>query len=157
MDLVDVRYLVASTRYEVTKVIRSILRYHFEDAFQSRVKIHAMIQRLDHIAVKVRATIQTLLKIGSQSPHRQPGGKYPHSYSVGQNEKATSFDRIWRASADETDPEATGFASWSAMLLHLMIHKAFCVLYHPLIKDSAIELAVPIRTEYEIESDVSSR
>src|SRR5690348_14499170 len=37
---VDVRYLVASNRYDVTKKMRVVLRLHFEDALQSTEQVH---------------------------------------------------------------------------------------------------------------------
>lgn len=58
-----------------------------------------------------------------------------------------SFDRVWRL-GNGHDQEVLNFCAWSAILLHLMVHKAFCVLYHALFRDPDMVSNPQIRTRF---------
>jgi hypothetical protein len=136
---VDLRYLVAFQRYEITKEIRSVLIGHFEDHFQSLEHVNDMARRLKSLAEKTGTTTETLLRSrgSSVSGHSQadPGGV------------SDAFDRVWRVRPDAGDLEVANFAAWAAPLLHLMVHKAYCVLYHPLFRDPNMGAYESIRSK----------
>ena len=142
------RYLVAAKRYEATKEIRSILRYHFEDAFQSPEQVHDVAKQLEEVAKQIDATVQVLLTTDSSMSH-QPSAASPNvTHAEASITEPKAFDRRWKLEFDESDLEAANFASWSSILLHLMVHKAFCVLYHPLFKDPTMASSEAIRTRF---------
>ena len=142
------RYLVAAKRYEATKEIRSILRYHFEDAFQSPEQVHDVARQLGEVARQIDATAQVLLTTDSSTPH-QPSAASPNGTRVeGSITEPKAFDRRWKLESSEDDLEVANFSSWSSILLHLMVHKAFCVLYHPLFKDVTMASSEAIRTRF---------
>jgi hypothetical protein len=143
-----VRYLVAAKRYEATKEIRSILRYHFEDAFQSPEQVHDVAEQLGEVAKQINATVQVLLTTDSSTSH-QPLATSPNvARAEGSITEPKAFDRRWQLESDENDLEVVNFSSWSSLLLHLMVHKAFCVLYHPLFKDATMASSEAIRTRF---------
>jgi hypothetical protein len=54
----------------------------------------------------------------------------------GSYPRAGGFGRVWKLELHTDDKEVEEFASWSALLLHMMIHKAFCIFYHPLFRNA---------------------
>lgn len=51
----------------------------------------------------------------------------------------------WRFSSDKQHHHVGVFCSFAVMLLHLMIHKVYCVLYYPFIRRG---MALSARTRY---------
>jgi hypothetical protein len=141
-----VRYLVASKRYEVTKEIRGILRSHFEDAFKSPEQVHDAAKELRKIAEHISATVEVLLETSASSSGLSSAVSRTGTCSEGSSTPSNTFDRIWKIKPDGNDQEVFNFCSWSTMLLHLMVHKAFCVLYHPLFRDPAMISDSRLRT-----------
>ncbi|KIW31647.1 hypothetical protein, variant 1 [Cladophialophora immunda] len=141
---VDVRYLVASRRYEITREIRRVLVLHFEDAFQSPEVVADCAGRLRMIADRTSATVDTLLKARATAEAKVARSSTPRA--VEQASSMLDFDRVWTLRPDPSDKEAVDFTAWSALLLHLMVHKAYCVLYHPLFRDPAMLADENIRT-----------
>jgi hypothetical protein len=147
--VVDVRYLVASKRYEATKEMRTILRLHFEDAFQSPGHVEDVAKRLKTVKDQINATIELLLPQTNTPPACQPSADTSGGARAEDlNKTPRSFDRIWKLEPDRSDQEVINFCSWSAILLHLMVHKAFCVLYHPLFRDPVMASNTSIRTRF---------
>jgi len=145
-----VRFLVAARRYEATKEIRRILRYHFEDAFQSPEQVHEAAKHLGEVAKQINATAQLLLATDSTTSH-QPSAASPNvTRAKASTTEPKAFDHRWRLDSDENDLEVVNFSSWASVLLHLMVHKAFCVLYHPLFKDTTMSSSVAIRTKFSL-------
>ncbi|KAK5206792.1 hypothetical protein LTR07_010053 [Exophiala xenobiotica] len=140
---VDIRYIVASRRYEITKEIRVVLKCHFEDHFSSPDHVNEVAKRLDAVAEGVNSTIETLLKVRSSRPRIT---ERSHRSRAGQNPAAPMFERVWSLQPDPGDQEVIDFSSWAALLLHLMVHKAYCVLYRPLFKDQSISSHEMIRS-----------
>ncbi|KAK4948637.1 hypothetical protein LTR10_012641 [Elasticomyces elasticus] len=127
---VDIRYMVASQRYEVTKEIRNILKCHFEDHFQSLEHVNDVARRLRDVAERARATTETLLNARSS---------YAATSAVAdQTAAARHFARVWKLRPDVKDTEVGDFLAWAALLVHLMVHKAYCVLYRPLFRDPSL-------------------
>ncbi len=138
---VDMRYLVASARYAITKEMRTILVLHFEDAFQSLDVVEKSASRLRTVATSTSAAIGTLLNVSetvdaTASTVSQPGDQIH-----------LDFDRAWTLRPNIQDVQIINFAAWSALLLHLMVHKAYCVLYHPLFRDPVIVADENIRAK----------
>ncbi|OAP61017.1 hypothetical protein AYL99_06021 [Fonsecaea erecta] len=142
---VDVRYLVASRRYEITREIRRVLVLHFEDAFQSLDVVADCAGRLRMIADRTSATVDTLLKARASAETKSSISTTPRPADQGPA-VMLDFDRVWTLRPDPSDKEVVDFTAWSALLLHLMVHKAYCVLYHPLFRDPAMVADENIRT-----------
>ncbi|KAK5231693.1 hypothetical protein LTR72_000877 [Exophiala xenobiotica] len=134
---------VASRRYEITKEIRVILKCHFEDHFSSPDHVNEVAERLDAVAEGVNSTIETLLKVRSSRPRIT---ERSHRSRAGQSPAAQMFERVWSLRPDPDDQEVINFSAWAALLLHLMVHKAYCVLYRPLFKDQSISSHETIRS-----------
>ncbi|KAI1625852.1 hypothetical protein EDD37DRAFT_319687 [Exophiala viscosa] len=127
---VDIRYKVASQRYEITKEIRNILKCHFEDHFQSLDHVNDVARELRAVADRARISTETLLNARS-------------SYSALSAIEARPimtrpFARVWKLRPDANDAEVGDFLAWAALLVHLMVHKAYCVLYRPLFRDPSL-------------------
>jgi hypothetical protein len=43
------------------------------------------------------------------------------------------------------DKEVRGFASWSALLLHMITHKAYYILYRPLFRNATNATEIPVK------------
>ena len=56
-----------------------------------------------------------------------------------------ALEQLWAVDAEIKHPAVAGFRSWAAILLHLLLHKAFLVLYHPLYRNADADL----RARYE--------
>jgi hypothetical protein len=131
----DVRYLVAVKRYEVTKEIRLILRSHFEDAFDTSNKLSETLLKLGKITKEVNHVTELLLDLSSS----------PEVCSNDPRAEVGGFGRPWKLEVGTENKEVRDFASWSALLLHMMIHKAYCILYHPLFRNGTSIIGVPVR------------
>ncbi|ETI21830.1 hypothetical protein G647_05899 [Cladophialophora carrionii CBS 160.54] len=137
---VDIRYLVASHRYAISKEMREILVLHFEDSFQTLEAVEECANRLQRIATRTSAAVETLLTVmtstdSAASTVPQTGG--PMHPNIGQT---------WTLRPSPNDKDIVNFAAWAALLLHLMVHKAYCVLYHPLFRDPAMVAHDNVRT-----------
>ncbi|EXJ71409.1 uncharacterized protein A1O5_05216 [Cladophialophora psammophila CBS 110553] len=141
---VDIRYLVASRRYEITREIRRVLVLHFEDAFQSIEVVADCAARLRMIADRTSATVDTLLKARATAEARAARSTTPRPAEHAP--PMLGFDRVWTLRPEPSDREVVDFTAWSALLLHLMVHKAYCVLYHPLFRDPAMVADENVRT-----------
>ena len=139
------RYLVASKRYECTKAIRGILRSHFEDAFTTPEQVYEVAKELKNIAEHISVTVEVLLETHT-SPTELPSASARALSGPKTPEKP--FNRVWKIESDSNDMEAAKFRSWAALLLHLMVHKAYNVLYHPLFRDPAMICDTQLRTRY---------
>ena len=138
--LVDMRFLVAAQRYEITKEIRGILRFHFEDYFDSTESVNEVARHLEETEEHAIAITDMLLKCRAESERRRPQAQ--HNNVDNETESFENFNRVWNVLPNSNDQRVMDFAAWSALLLHMMVHKAYCVLYVPLFKD-------PSMIEYE--------
>ena len=116
---VDIRYLVASQRFAVTRAIRNVLRNHFEDSFQSPEQVRHIEQQLEKVSEKIREVTRSLLGRKEQAIQ---GSDRPSTVSK-------PFDSVWKLRPDRDDKEVLDFTAWSVFLLHMMVHKAYCALY----------------------------
>lgn len=88
------------------------------------------------------AAVETLLGASVSEPTN------PRATSQGSNRQADTFERVWTANPEKNDSVVRDFCSWSALLLHLMVHKAFCVLYNPLVRDPTMISDARLRTRF---------
>ncbi|KAL9609995.1 MAG: hypothetical protein Q9167_005268 [Letrouitia subvulpina] len=142
---IDVRYFVASKRYDVTKRIRGIIRSHFEDAFKSPEQVRDVAKELQEMTVHINTTVERLLERGSPSSANTVPSSKNEVGSIRSSTLSPKFDRVWKIDSEATDREVAGYCSWSALLLHLMVHKAFGVLYHPIFRDPVMTSDVQLR------------
>lgn len=133
----DVRYIVAAKRYETTKEIREILRLHLEDAFDSQEHIDETVTKLNRLGQRISQSCNDLLTICARC-------SLPNASS--ENGAGAAFGRIWKLEPGGVcDREVMNFTFWSVILLHMMVHKAYCTLYHPIFSRSDVNEAIRIR------------
>jgi hypothetical protein len=144
-DLSDIRYLVAHTRYESTQLIRTVLLKHFEDVFTTSEAVLESAKAIEALAEKVGEAVQQVLQVGSNLPRAQLQDIYQDANLAEPAKSGLHMGSIWRLSKEEDRPYVVGFAIWAASLMHLMLHKAYCVLYFPLAKDQQSALGAEIR------------
>ena len=119
--------------------MRGILRSHFEDQFKVPEQVHEIAKELKSMAEQNRGTVEMLAEARALSSK----GRFE-----GSNAPTITFDKIWKVKPDENDLEVRGFCSWSALLLHLMVHKAFGVLFNPLFRDPVMISDGILRTRF---------
>lgn len=151
----DVRYLVATRRYEVSKKMRHVLRLHFEHALRSAEQVHEVAEQLKTVADQVSETIQVLLTQSGPSESLRRANSSGSQLDM-SNRESKSFDNIWKL-GDGDNQEMLDFCAWSAILLHLMTHKLFCVLYHALFRDPNMVSNTQLRTRFNLLIPFSSR
>ena len=108
-------------------------------------QVHVIAKQLKTVADQVSATTEILLGQTTSSSTRRVSST---SNTKRSNTAPNSFNNIWRLEPDGSDPDMLSFRSWSAVLLHLMIHKASCVLYYPLFQDPAIVISTLVRIRF---------
>jgi hypothetical protein len=121
--------------------MREILVLHFEDAFQTLDAVEECANRLRIIATRTSATVETLLKVGARTD--SAASAIPQA----GEQSHPDFGRVWSLRPNPNDRDIVNFSAWSALLLHLMVHKAYCVLYHPLFRDPAMVAHDNVRTK----------
>lgn len=141
----DIRYLVARMRYESTQLIRSVLLGHFEDRFTSLEAVSDTARAIDDLGSNVREAVDRVLKVGSKLSRSQLMVIYQEENTTDPKGAGLNLDDRWPVSTDEERPYVVCFAVWAASLMHLMLHKAYCVLYFPLAKDRQSSLGSDIR------------
>lgn len=133
----DVRYIVAANRYETTKEIRGILRLHFEEAYDSQERIDETVTRLNRLAQQISQACSDLLGMCMRC-------SLPNAPFTERSD--TTFSRVWKLTPGSMcDREVMNFSFWSVILLHMMVQKAFCTLYHPLFARTDVHESVRIR------------
>ncbi|OAL47427.1 hypothetical protein IQ07DRAFT_646375 [Pyrenochaeta sp. DS3sAY3a] len=144
IGMFDVRYLVATKRYTVSSEIRRILRLHFEDGLQTIEQVNEAAAKLQIVAQEVGETVHLLIAHARVLNPRGPTTSTTESHDNTPRRGVTPFDNAW--SFDNGDSEVHNFCAWAAILIHLMVHKAFCVLYHALFRDPEMVSDMHIRT-----------
>ena len=117
----DLRLMVALDRYTITSVLRRILRRQFDTAPLTKADIASLKDEVDTLDSNVRARVAQLRDICER-----------------QGVDDTQVDHL----------DNTVFVGWAALLLQLMVHKAYCVLYQPLIRASGNWMWAQVRHEY---------
>lgn len=141
----DIRYVVARMRYECTQLIRSVLLGHFEDRFTSLEAVSETANDIEELGSRVKDAVERVLQVGSKLSRSQLTVIYQEEVIAEPNDASVDMDDTWPVSADEERPYVVGFAIWAASLMHLMLHKAYCVLYFPLAKNRQSSLGSDVR------------
>jgi hypothetical protein len=134
--------MVAAQRYEITHEIRTILKLHFEDYFQSLNDVKEMARRLQDVTTRTKNTVRLLLNACSN----QPATLHQSATNIDKT-RSRPFDRLWSLHSNCNDKEVLGFSTWAVFLLHFMVHKAHCVLFRPLFRDQSLGADEFIRTK----------
>ena len=113
--------------------MRDILGRQIETTPLSSSEVLHFQQAIEHTTtqVKGRADILDSASNNQQSTYGVPSGL--------NNEGEMRLQSI-HAWGTELTAQSSVFAAWSRKLLHLMIEKAHCTLYHPLQKGTSSEL-----------------
>lgn len=135
---VDIRYLVTTCRYTITKELRHVIRSHFEDEIQTLEELERAVECLDLMATKVHDVTKLLLDsldqpVGDENPAPSPPPSNRKKEPPDPMPK--SANTVWTLDSGPLDPSVRAFQSFAVILLHLMVHKSYCVLFSPLFRD----------------------
>jgi len=113
-------YLLAIGRYDASTVMRKILVRQFSPDPLKMVHIKSLADSIEQLRSRTDSRIGRLTAMQKQSS--SPG---PDSDSSFPGESSISSSR----------PSTTAFIGWATNLLNLMIEKAYCILYQPIMTD----------------------
>lgn len=119
-SVADVRYLTAVARYTATQRMRKILCLHLGNKLCSVDEIAEVETRLEELRLFLKATTETL-------SHTKEVQRPSEQGSVGN-----ALIHDWTTQSDNYT--VVSFCAWARSLLHLYLHKAYVILYHPLMK-----------------------
>jgi hypothetical protein len=142
----DIRYLFARVRYESSQIMRKILLKHFEDDLRSSDAVLEMVQVIERLGLRVKSAVHQMLAVGSDLPRARLLEIYRDYSMVESATEASHIENVWSFAKDENRPHVVGFAAWAASIMHLMLHKAYCVLYFPIAKDQQSRFGAEVRT-----------
>lgn len=145
----DVRYTVAWHRYSISKALRAIIREQFEGRLSGQEQLSHDVESLRSLAAEICTAIAQLLP--RPPPLRANSAEEQLPQPAIENMSQT-LKRDWTFSLRASDPLVVTFCSFSAVLLHLMIHKVYCVLYYPFIRRN---VSLSTRTRYVILERIS--
>ena len=135
---------MAVERYQLSRQIRAILKLHFEDSLQSADQFSECAEHLRSVWNSVSTTSRELLP--------KAGSPIYDNINFATDESGTtttkSFTRIWKIDPHGSDREVSSFCAWATILLHLMVHKAYCILYHPIFRDPILADNETLRSRY---------
>jgi hypothetical protein len=132
--------MVAACRYSITREIRHIIRAHLDGELQDTVTFKKFLQNLHDLAAQVDVTVEKLLHSAQQYDEH-------HSEVQPQTESSTrgtvtpdTYLEPWvlypLAPSTKACHTVATFETWAAMLLHLMMHRSFCILYQPFFRSA---------------------
>ncbi|RFU27671.1 hypothetical protein B7463_g8653, partial [Scytalidium lignicola] len=117
-QMLDIRYVVAVGRYKLTALIRKILRHQFDVRPKSMKDFAALKKLVDEQSSETLTRIKQIAVMQltpKASCHQDLGASSTHS-------------------RDSKDMTSVAFQTWAQKLLSLMNHRAYCMLYQPLLK-----------------------
>jgi hypothetical protein len=109
-------YILTAGRYDSSSVMRNILLRQFGS---EPLDVKSMRESIEALRVRLNRRILTLSTI--------------RSHECEQNFSRLSTETACHLSRDE--PNSHAFGGWSEDLLKLMLEKAYCILYQPLMQD----------------------
>lgn len=130
-ELDDIRYVVAVGRYKLTTLMRKILRHQFDVRPKSVKDFIALKKAVDEQNTETTTRIKRIAEMQVR----------PTSFSGEDLGISPSPDGISNFSSTIT------FQNWAQKLLRLMSHKAYCILYQPLLKGAYGSLSSRVRKE----------
>jgi hypothetical protein len=117
-EKVDICHVVAVGRYRLTTLMRKILRRQFNVLPMSVKDIMALKKAVDEQSSE---TAMRIKQIGAMQFRSMESSQQDH----------------WPGSTSSRQPRSlkvSAFQAWAQKLLRLLIHKAYCILYQPLLK-----------------------
>ncbi|RYP66975.1 hypothetical protein DL769_005880 [Monosporascus sp. CRB-8-3] len=120
LDVFDVRLMVAVDRYSITSVLRRILRRQFDTTPLTQADFASLKDEVDALDFHISSRIDQVRNISE----RQTGG---HTY--------------------EGDFDPSTFVTWAQLLLKLMVHKTYCALFQPLVRETQHPMWARVRPE----------
>jgi hypothetical protein len=132
--------MVAACRYQITKEMRRIIRAHLNGELRTTGGFRTALDSLNEVCAEVDSTVQKLLESAKQYDEKHYClSDLPQTESSAGGFASTPseiFDRPWTLHPSMSSTTAcqsiATFGAWAAVLLHLMMHKCFCILYQPL-------------------------
>ena len=111
-------YILAAGRYDSTSCIRNILHRQFAP---QPLDVKSLKESIEALSVRLNERMKILSKIRSNG--------------VQQDFSSLSTDPSSPLSDPDPDSSSDAFGGWSEELLKLMVEKAYCTLYQPLMQD----------------------
>lgn len=118
---INLGLFVAVGRYSITTFMRSLLRRQFEVRQMKMSEIEEFKRRIDILHAQITERVKRIEQM-------EPCPTDPQRHSP-----STPDDMIRESVSSQN---AAAFRLWSQRLLKLMIHRAYCMLYQPLIRAS---------------------
>lgn len=128
---VDIRHVVSIGRYQITTLMRKILRHQFNVLPMSGADIMALKAAVDEQSTETAMRIKQIASI--------------QVYSMGSSQQ--ELDPNPSPGKQSNTMTAVAFQGWAQKLLRLLSHKAYCMLYQPLLKGVYGGLKSRIRKE----------
>jgi hypothetical protein len=117
---VDLNYILAAGRYDITSYIRGILLTQFSPQPVTLVSVRNIEKGIENLQARTEKRIERLA-LQVRQEHGSP------SYIL----NSSSF-----TPSDNLSEGLNPRVRWGKDLLHLMVEKAYCLLYQPMMRDS---------------------
>ncbi|KFY34678.1 hypothetical protein V494_06559 [Pseudogymnoascus sp. VKM F-4513 (FW-928)] len=119
-SIVDLNYVLTAGRYDSSSCMRNILLWQFSHTPVSLDSVKGMEKSIEELRVRTETRIK---RLGLLSQEELSSPSY-RSNSASQTP------------CDDTTEGSTPRALWGKDLLSLMVEKAYCLLYHPVMRHS---------------------
>ena len=128
-SIIDLNYIVAAGRYDSTSCMRAILLWQFSHTPVSLDSVKSMEESIEGLRIR---TITRIKRLGLL-PLEELGSPLCQSNSTSPTP------------CRDTTEESTPRALWGRDLLCLMVEKAYCLLYHPIMQHSNLWIGLRSR------------
>lgn len=132
-SLVDIRHLVTACRYRMSKEIRRVIRLHFDNEMQTSDQLEEATEKLKAMSSEVSNVSKMLVEATSQ--HSTADHEILDPLARNSTAAMPRFELSWRLPNEELDDVVLAFLSWAPIVLHLLVHRVFCVLLQPLYRN----------------------
>ncbi|KFY16394.1 hypothetical protein V492_01379 [Pseudogymnoascus sp. VKM F-4246] len=119
-SIVDLNYVLTAGRYDSSSCMRNILLWQFSHTPVSLDSVKGMEKSIEELRVRTETRIKRLGLLSQE----ELGSPSYRSNSASQTP------------CDDTTEGSTPRALWGKDLLSLMVEKAYCLLYHPVMRHS---------------------
>ncbi|KFZ07010.1 hypothetical protein V501_06860 [Pseudogymnoascus sp. VKM F-4519 (FW-2642)] len=135
--IIDPNYIVAAGRYDSTSCMRNILLWQFSHKPVSLDSVKNMEESIEWLQIRTKTRIKRL----RLHPLEELGSPSSHSFQSTPRGDNT----------EELSPQAL----WGKDLLCLMVEKAYCLLYHPIMQHSTLWIELRTRAIPRFQSFLS--
>ena len=118
--VIDLNYILTAGRYDATSCIRGILLRQFSPQQVTFVSVKNIEDRIKDLQSRTEKRIERL-RLQSQRENDSP---------------SSILDSLSSKSSINLDESADSRVLWGRNLLHLMVEKAYCLLYQPTMRDA---------------------